>query len=175
MSQPTPHPTHPHTPHSHSPGAPRRPLREHELTLRVRYHECDAMGVAHHANYAPWLEMGRTELLRTSGVSYSQLEREGVFLVVARMSISYRRPIRYDDIVRVRTVVDRASRIKIEHAYELWVVERAAPMGSIRPEGASPNTSAHVAPELCATAATTLACVDARGAVRPLPEWLVTE
>src|SRR5262245_38934795 len=49
----------------------------HRIEIRVRYPECDPMGVAHHAAYPVWLEIGRTELLRQGGVSYQQLEAEG--------------------------------------------------------------------------------------------------
>ncbi|MFO0084137.1 MAG: acyl-CoA thioesterase, partial [Phycisphaerales bacterium] len=52
------------------------------VRVRVRYCECDPMNVAHHAAFIPWLELARTELLRTSGVSYAHLEAAGVFLVV---------------------------------------------------------------------------------------------
>lgn len=125
--------------------------------VRVRYCECDPMGVAHHGSYIPWLEMARTELLRTSGVSYADLERAGVFLVVAKLSVAYRRPILYDDVVDVRCDVVGGGRVKIDHTYELTVVER---------HGAA-------CAEPVAAATTTLACVDGEGKVRALPEWLV--
>lgn len=146
------------------------PSREGALTLRVRYHECDPMGVAHHASYAPWLEMGRTELLRTSGVSYADLEKAGVFLVIVKLELRYKRPIRYDDVVEVRTRVVGSSRVKIEHEYELWVVEAGGhALGAIR---AASGDAGATSPVLCATGATTLACVTPAGELRPLPEWL---
>lgn len=139
------------------------------IQLRVRYSECDPMGVAHHASYAPWMEMGRTELLRQSGVSYAKLETEGVFLVIAKLEINYKRPIRYDDIVEVRTTWKGGGRVKIIHDYELWVVEHGGhAMGNIAAAAASP------VPILCATASTLLACVDAKGALRALPDWLAS-
>jgi acyl-CoA thioester hydrolase len=114
------------------------------------------MGVAHHAAYVPWLEIGRTELLRSCGVSYRQLEDEGVFLVIVRLETRYRRPVKYDDVVEVRTRVTKTSAVKIEHEYDVVVVER---------DGAPSDIAA-------ATAATTLACVDRDGRVRALPAWL---
>jgi len=124
--------------------------------VRVRYCECDSMGVAHHAAYVPWLEIGRTELLRSSGISYRELEAQGVFLVIVRLEAKYRRPVKYDDVVEVRTRVSKTSVVKIEHEYDVVVVER---------DGAASETVA-------ATAATTLACVDRDGKVRALPAWL---
>jgi len=126
--------------------------------LRVRYCECDPMGVAHHAAYVPWLEIGRTEILRDTGATYAHLERAGVFLVIVKLDVRYRRPILYDDLVEVRTRVVGTSRVKIEHEYDLVVVERLS-----KP-----------AEETAAAASTTLACVDKDGKVQALPEWLMS-
>jgi YbgC/YbaW family acyl-CoA thioester hydrolase len=144
------------------------------------------MGVAHHAAYAPGLEIGRTELLRESGVSYAQLEQDGVFLVIVRLTINYKRPVRYDDQVEVRTTWRGGGKVKIEHDYEVWVLEQAAhPMGSIQhppltneprasASGAPAASAAAATPFLAATAQTTLGCIDRTGRIRPLPEWLAT-
>ncbi len=114
------------------------------------------MGVVHHASYVPWLEIGRTEILRECGVTYADLERAGVFLVIVKLEVRYRRPVLYDDVVEIRTSVTGGSRVKIEHEYELVVVERG---GGVHAESA-------------AVASTTLACVDREGKIRALPEWL---
>jgi acyl-CoA thioester hydrolase len=74
------------------------------VELRVRYAETDQMGVVYHANYLVWCEIGRTELIRTFGVSYADLERTtGVGLAVAEASVRYHASARYDDPVRVAT------------------------------------------------------------------------
>ena len=80
------------------------------------------MGVAHHASYIPWLEMGRTELLRDSGITYAQLEAAGTLLVIVRLDVRYRRPCRYDDLLEIRTRWVGGSRVKIEHEYEVVVL-----------------------------------------------------
>jgi len=78
---------------------------------RVDYSETDQMGVVYHARYLVWLDVGRTELLRTTGVSYRELEALGLRLAVSDLSIRYRRAARYDDPIRVRTWIrERASR-----------------------------------------------------------------
>jgi acyl-CoA thioester hydrolase len=117
------------------------------------------MGVAHHSAYVPWLEIARTEILRGAGVSYAALEAAGIFLVIVRLDIRFRRPAYYDDLVDVRAVVRGGGRVKIEHEYEVVLVER--PCG--RPGAAGDEL---------AVASTTLACVDAGGRPMPLPEWL---
>ncbi len=58
-------------------------LTEHDISIRVRYCETDAMGYLHHANFAIYYEMGRTELLRAQGGNYREIEDSGLFLVVA--------------------------------------------------------------------------------------------
>ncbi len=129
--------------------------REGRHTVRVRYCECDPMGVAHHASYVAWLEMGRTELLRESGIAYRDLEAEHVFLVITRLELKYKSPARYDDEVTIITKVSGGGRARIDHEYE---IRRIAP-GEDRGE-------------LLATALTTLACVDQNGRPQPLPDWL---
>ncbi len=66
---------------------------QHDLSIRVRYQETDAMGRVHHANYINYFELGRTELLRSAGFSYKHVEEEGFYLVVAEVGCRYlRRP-----------------------------------------------------------------------------------
>ena len=90
-----------------------------ELEVRVRYAECDAMGLLHHARYFEYFELARTELLRQSGCRYRDLEEQGVFFVVAGIECRFKLPIRYDDVVVVRTTVTRATRSRIDHEYEV--------------------------------------------------------
>ncbi len=135
--------------------------------VRVRYAECDPMNVAHHASYAPWLEMGRTELLREGGVSYAQLEQAGVFLVVTKLELKYRRPLLYDDVIEVRTKAHESGRIKIRHSYELVLVER---MGQTPDPSKDPRVPID---GVCAVATSELACVGRDGRPGALPEWLV--
>jgi acyl-CoA thioester hydrolase len=119
------------------------------------------MGVAHHASFVPWLEMARTEALRASGNTYAQMEASGVFLVVTKLEMAYRRPARYDDVLRIRCSASIAGRARLRHGY---VVELAAPGdGQVERTGDQP----------LATAATELACVNGEGRPCPMPEWLV--
>ena len=123
------------------------------------------MGVAHHASYVPWLEIGRTELLREVGASYAIMEREGIFLVVTRLELRYRRPFRYDDLIELRTTVVSTSRVKICHAYELVLIER---------HGHQPDTNDPAIPNdcICSIGTSELACVGQNGRPRQLPDWL---
>src|SRR2546426_5973832 len=69
------------------------------------------MGVVYHANYLIWFDRARTELMRETGLTYKELERQGVYLAVSEVKLRYRAAARYDDLVRVRCWVrDLASR-----------------------------------------------------------------
>ncbi len=127
-----------------------------EVRIRVRYSECDPMGVAHHSAYLVWFEEGRTELLRPSGVSYQQLEEMGILLAVTKLEVRYRAPARYDDELLLRTQITGGGRARIDHAYEL--------LGT---DGAGKATAT------LATGTSTIACLNQEGRPRPLPEWLV--
>lgn len=93
--------------------------KQSQVHIRVRYAECDAMGLLHHARYLEYLEVSRTDLLRASGITYRELEARGVFFVVAKMSIRFIAPIRYDDVVTVRTQVERITRTRVDHSYRI--------------------------------------------------------
>jgi acyl-CoA thioester hydrolase len=86
-------------------------------TLRVRYAETDAMGIVHHAVYPVWMELGRSDLLRQLGQSYSDWEAQGVSMAVAELHLRYRAPARYDELVQVRSWVKAAGRRKVVFGY----------------------------------------------------------
>jgi acyl-CoA thioester hydrolase len=71
--------------------------------LRVRYAETDQMGVVYHSHYLVWCEIARTDLIRTFGASYRDIEARGIRLAVAEASVRYIAPARYDDRIRVET------------------------------------------------------------------------
>ena len=105
----------------------------HEQEVRVRYAETDQMGVVYHANYLVWCEIGRTELIRQlSGVSYAQLEAEGVALAVSDLSIRYHGAARYDNVVRVRTTLAEARSRSVTFEYLITNAETGARLASAR-------------------------------------------
>ena len=78
-------------------------IRESVTELRVRYAETDQMGIVYHAHYLVWCEIARTDLIRTLGASYRELEARGVRLAVAEASVRYIAAAHYDDRIRVET------------------------------------------------------------------------
>ncbi|GLB49760.1 acyl-CoA thioesterase [Neptunitalea lumnitzerae] len=92
---------------------------EHTCSTRIRYGETDQMGVVYHGNYAQFLEMGRTELLRNIGVSYKSMEEEGVMLPVVSLTINYKKSAYYDDVIFIKTILSQTPSVKITFDYEI--------------------------------------------------------
>lgn len=92
----------------------------YETTVRVRYQETDQMGVVYYGNFFTWFEVGRVELCRQMGFAYRDMEREDdAYIVVAEASCSYKKPARFDEVLRIRTrVVETRSRT-IRFGYEV--------------------------------------------------------
>ncbi len=122
-------------------------MHEIQINVRVRYPECDPMGVAHHSVFPIWMELARTDLLRQTGMTYRECEAAGVYFVVTKMSVSFKAPAHYDDELTIIAKVTQVSRVRIDHGYE---IKRGD--------------------DLLATAETTLACVGADGRVRAIPD-----
>ena len=94
-------------------------LLKHSIEIRVRYCETDAMRFLHHSNYLHYFEVGRTELFRAQGCNYRRMEELGLYFVVVKLGIHYRKPARYDDLLTLHTEVKRLTAARIEHSYEL--------------------------------------------------------
>lgn len=95
-------------------------MKEHEFSVRVRYSETDQMRVVYHGNYAQYFEMGRVEWLRNLGISYKWMEENGIMLPVVSLNINYKKPARYDDLLRVKTIFKSQTSVKIEFDYEIY-------------------------------------------------------
>lgn len=87
------------------------------FTLTVRYAETDAQGVVHHANYLTWFEEGRSEFLRQQGCFYSDLERDGFYVIVARAEVDYRAPSFYEDRITVAATLEKGRGRLLEFSY----------------------------------------------------------
>ena len=92
---------------------------EHEISIRVRYGETDQMGVVYHGNYPQYLELGRVEWLRSLGISYRDMEKNGCFLPVISLCIQYKKPAVYDEQITVVTRLKKIPTVRIEFEYEI--------------------------------------------------------
>ena len=132
------------------PGAPPPYVYRH----RVRYRECDPMGVVYHAHVLDWFEAARTEMLRDAGLAYKALEESGVIMPVVEATVRYHAPARYDDVVEVETTLPATAETRVPIDYV------------VRREGE---------PKALMTGRVTLCFVDAaRGRPTSPPEQVVT-
>ena len=92
----------------------------HETEIRVRYAETDKMGIVHHSNYLIWFEAGRSDLCRSRGFSYKEMEeQDNALLVVAETYCRYKAPAFYEDILTIRTQVAELRSRSIRFIYEI--------------------------------------------------------
>ena len=95
------------------------------------------MGVAYHANYLVWCEVGRTDFIRERGVTYAEMEREGIMLAVADARVRFHASARYDDVVRIETTLVAVRSRLVEFHYELFRVDGPGQAGGERVASAS--------------------------------------
>ncbi len=129
-----------------------QPLRKFQIEIRVRYQETDAQGRVHHATYPNYFECARVEMLRAAGISYADLERQGVVLVVTELGCQYLGGAVFDDVLVVEVETVRAKGTRIQHDYTIC---RAG--------------------EVLVKGHTVVACINPHGRPQPLPAFLRME
>ncbi|MDR1397774.1 MAG: acyl-CoA thioesterase [Desulfarculales bacterium] len=129
-------------------------MNTHRLEIRPLFADVDAMNIVYNAIYLRYFELGRTELMRSVGVSYASIEEQNLRFPVSEAHVRYRRPARYDELLYLDTWLDWVKRVSLCFAYRLS-----------RPEKG----------ELVELAAgyTTLGCITHQGKVSLLPDNLV--
>lgn len=88
--------------------------------IRVRYQETDQMGMAYHANYFVWMEVGRTEMFRRLEMPYKTLEDKGIMLPVIKAECDYKNSAKYDEIIKIVASIERLTPAKINVKYLLY-------------------------------------------------------
>ena len=122
-------------------------MEKNLTSYRVIYGDTDQMGVVYYANYLKWFEMGRTELLRQIGISYTSVEDKGLHFPVTEVSCRYLRPARYDDRITIETGLSTLGRASLSFTYGIFREDR----------------------ELIASGWTKHACVDGKGKIIKMP------
>lgn len=88
--------------------------------VRVRYSETDQMGVVYYANYFVWMEVGRTNLLRNTGITYRELEEKGYALPVLYASAKFYSPAYYDDEINIVSAIIELKGAKLKIGYKIY-------------------------------------------------------
>ena len=104
-------------------------MKTHETQVRVRYQETDNMGVVYYSNYLVWFEIARTEYFRALGLVYRELEKKGIYLMVASVGCRYRSPAKYDDIVKIQAGVPELKNSSLKFEYRLSVGDKLIATG----------------------------------------------
>ena len=98
-------------------------MKKHQTQYRVIYADTDNMGVAYHANYLKWFEIGRTEMFRSLGQPYKAIEGKGLSMPVAEVYCKYLASAEYDDVITIETSVDTAFRAGMKFEYRIFRAE----------------------------------------------------
>lgn len=91
-----------------------------ETYLTVRYAETDMMGIVHHSRYYPWFEVARTEFIKKSGVSYSEMEKMGILLPLTQTGCNYLHSLKYEDEVMIKCRLSEMSVVRCKFEYEVY-------------------------------------------------------
>ncbi|MDA4117965.1 MAG: acyl-CoA thioesterase [Thaumarchaeota archaeon] len=92
---------------------------EHSVKLRVRFAETDAMQVAYYAEYFVWFEVARTELFRSIGLPYVEIQKRGFHTPVVQAFADYKASVRYDEEVTVTASLSKVGRSSLRLDYEV--------------------------------------------------------
>lgn len=87
---------------------------------RVLYADTDMMGVVYYGNYGRLFEMGRTEMVRSMGLPYIELERAGIVMPVYSVESKYRNVIRYDELITIETTVKEVPAVRMEFFHKIF-------------------------------------------------------
>jgi len=91
-----------------------------QTKYRVIYGDTDNMGVAYHANYLRWFEMGRTEMFRSLGLPYKAIEARGVFLPVSEVHCKFKASAQYDDVIIIEASLDTGVKGGVKFDYRIF-------------------------------------------------------
>ena len=91
----------------------------HYTKIRVRYSETDQMGYCYHGNYAQYYEVGRVEALRELGMSYKEMEKNGIMLPVIELNTTFLSPALYDDELTIVTQIVNLQGPRLFFEYEI--------------------------------------------------------
>lgn len=94
-------------------------MLSYTYSFRIRYGETDQMGVVYHGNYAQFFELGRTEWLRSLGITYKDMEKSGVMLPVISLTSNFKKSAYYDQVLSIKTILKKTPSVKIEFDFEI--------------------------------------------------------
>lgn len=103
-----------------------------ELEIRIPYADTDQMGVVYYGNYYVYFERGRTEWLRDRGMCYRDLEKQGLYLPVVECKANYSSPVNYDDLIIIKTSLNKIGKASMEFVYEIVKNKKVVTTGNTK-------------------------------------------
>ena len=91
-----------------------------ESKIRIRYGETDKMGYVYYGNYPLYYEVGRTNMIRELGITYDELENEGILMPVYNLVVNYIKAAKYDELITVKTYLKELPSVRIIFDYEIY-------------------------------------------------------
>ncbi len=105
----------------------KEPIYSYSHKLRSRYSETDKMGYVYYGHYLAYFEAARTEMIRSVGISYRELEEKGFMLPVTESQIKYKAPLFYDDLVTIKVHLYEIPSVKLKTWYEIYTERQEEP------------------------------------------------
>jgi len=116
------------------------------LEFKVRDYECDIQGVVNNANYQHYLEHARHEYLVSKGISFAKLHDEGIDLIVSRIEIDYKYPLRSMDSFIVTVEIQREGNVRLAFIQEIYRIPDKKLIAHSKVTGVSTKNGKPVAP-----------------------------
>lgn len=92
------------------------------LYYRIPFSETDAMKIVHHSNHARYLERGRVEFLRLSGLDYAGIMKRGLHYPLVEIRTQFKKPLVFDEIILIETAIGEVSRARLDFQYKIYSV-----------------------------------------------------
>jgi len=116
-------------------------LKDYQFNLEftVRDYECDLAGMVNNASHLNYIEHARHEFLRSKGIDFAGLTREGIYLVVIRIELDYLYSLRSGDRFFVGTNLERVSRLRIGFLQDIYRLADEKPVLKAKVIGTAVN------------------------------------
>ena len=104
-----------------------KPILHYIYQKRSRYGETDKMGHVYHGHYLDYFEVARTEMIRETGISYKELEDDGIMLPVIHAEIDFKSPIFYDELMDIHVYMFEEPAVRLKTYYKIQTSRSSAP------------------------------------------------
>lgn len=91
--------------------------------FKVRDYECDLQGIVNNSVYQNYFEHARHEYLLDLGLSFAELASRGVNLVVTRIELDYKKPLRSNDLFYVTTQASKHGKIRGQFTQHIYLAK----------------------------------------------------